>query len=174
MKYLILLISFYCFIAPSDASPAHQEKDTTVYLFLLHDCVICQSYAPSLEKIHQEYKDRFDFVAVFPNFISKKPDIETFMKENGLNMTTKTDYFKGLTKKLGLEVTPTAVVFDEVNEEILYFGRIDDEFASLGVRRSVVKEFDLLNALRGLSSKSDYVKSTSPVGCFINFGELKY
>ena len=174
MKYLILFTFLFSFVEQSTARPGHPEKDTTVYLFLLHDCVICQSYAPSLEKIHQEYKDRFDFVAVFPNFISKKPDIDTFMKEYGLSMTTKTDYFKGLTKKLGVEVTPTVVVFDEVNQGILYFGRIDDEFASLGVRRPVVKEFDLLNALRWISSKSDYVKSTSPIGCFINFGELKY
>ena len=174
MKYIILTILLILGNDPSYARSTHQEYDTTVYLFLLHDCVICQSYAPSLEKIYQDYRHRFDFVAVFPNFISKKSDIDTFIRDYGLSMPAKTDYFKGLTKKMGVEVTPTVVVFDEVHEDILYFGRIDNEFAALGIRRPVITDFDLQNALKGISSGTAYLKTTKPIGCFINFGELKY
>ena len=86
----------------------------------------------------------------------------------------KTDYFKTLTNKFGVEVTPTAVIFDHRNNEILYKGRIDDEFISIGKRKSVITNYDLKDALEALVLSKEYQKNTQAVGCLINFGDLKY
>ena len=174
MKYLFISLLCFCFIQDIDSRPKQSLGDTTVYLFLLHDCVICESYAPSLEALYSAFGDRFSFLGVFPNFISKKKDIESFASKYRLTIPMKTDYFKTLTNKFGVEVTPTAVIFDHRNNEILYKGRIDDEFISIGKRKSVITNYDLKDALEALVLSKEYQKNTQAVGCLINFGDLKY
>ncbi|HPN68704.1 MAG TPA: hypothetical protein PLZ32_04270 [Saprospiraceae bacterium] len=147
-------------------------KDKSVYIFLLHDCVICQSYAPYLEELYQNHQSSFNFIGVFPNFISKEKDIQTFKENFGISFSTKTDYFKSLTKQFNVTVTPEVIIYDEVKKEVLYQGRIDDEFFAIGKRKQVVSSHELKDALDGIVSGIPFNKKTTPIGCFINFEDL--
>lgn len=173
MKSWLFGICLLILSSSLSASPVENPKDTTVYLFLLHDCVICQAYAPIIQKLYEDNQSKFNFVAIYPHFVSKKEDIESFQNEYGLSLPYKTDYYKQLSNKFSVSVTPTAVVVDNLSGQILYHGRIDDEFVSIGVRRSVVHNEDLRNALIALKSGMDYIKKTDAIGCIINFEELK-
>ncbi len=148
------------------------SKDKSVYIFLLHDCIICQSYAPYLEELYQNHQSNFNFIGVFPNFISKEKDIQIFKENYGISFPTKTDYFKTLTNQFKVTVTPEVIVYDEVKKEVLYQGRIDDEFFAIGKRKQVVASHDLSNALNGTVAGIPFNKKTTPIGCFINFEDL--
>jgi hypothetical protein len=144
-----------------------------VLLFLLEDCVICQSYSNTLRDLHSVYGSDFDFLGYFPNFASKPEAIESFKQVYDISFPLKTDYFKTVTNKFKVKVTPEVVIYDPQSDSVLYQGRIDDEFFEIGQRRSVVTQQDLRDALQAISSNSNnYKKNTKSIGCFINFDPI--
>lgn len=145
----------------------------TVYLFLLEECVICQSYSTKINNIYEEYKYRFNFLAIFPSFISKPETIHHFLKEYKVQMPYKTDFYKTLVKKFNVKVTPEVVVYDHQNDNVLYKGRIDNEFFSIGRRRRSGINNELKIALdQILNDQKVDPKYTEAVGCIIDISEL--
>ena len=148
------------------------QSDVTVYLFLLDDCVICQSYTPKLRQLHQEYGSEIPFIGIFPNFSSKPEGIEVFTEKYEIPFETRTDYWKDLTRKFQVEVTPEVVVYHHSSETIIYKGRIDNEFFSLGKRRRVVTTDELREVLSAVKSGNlNPFPFTEAIGCFINFND---
>jgi thiol-disulfide isomerase/thioredoxin len=151
-----------------------QDKAYTVKLFLLDDCVICQSYTPLLNNLHEEFKAEFEFIGYFPNFRSKANGIKNFEEKYAINYELKTDYFKKETNSYNVKITPEVVVVDNANGNVLYQGRIDDEFISIGRRKRIVASNDLANALYQIRNGYPIVTAkTESVGCFINFDTFK-
>ena len=147
----------------------YASDSITVYLFLLDDCIICQSYTPKLKEMHSSFGDQYSFIGVFPNFSSKPQKIKKFVEDYNIPFETKTDYFKKLTKKFEIKVTPEVVVFNETTKEVIYKGRIDNEFMGLGKRRRIVTTDELRDVLESLSKGDKKLFNfTEAVGCFIN------
>jgi len=118
--------------------------------------------------------DEIEFIAYFPNLSSKPIKIEEFKEDFNINVPSKTDYFKSKALALNATVCPMVVVYDEINKSILYHGRIDDSFASIGKRRRVITNSDLRNALESIVANEEIrVPKTEAIGCFINFKELE-
>jgi peroxiredoxin len=141
----------------------------SVYLFLLDDCIICQSYSPKLNTLYQNYGQDYKFIGLFPNFSSKPQKIKEFKEKYNIQFELKTDYWKTMVKKFGIEVTPEVIVYDERKDRILYKGRIDNEFAALGKRRKIVTTDELNEVLATLLSGDKRTFAfTEAVGCFIN------
>ena len=166
MKRIIYSITFLLVLCTSALS---QEK-ATVYLFLLDDCIICQSYTPKLNKLYHKYGDDIEFRGVFPNFSSKPKKIALYKETYNVEFTTQTDYWKDLVKKYNVEVTPEVVVV--LKDRVLYKGRVDNEFVGLGKRRKVVTTDELGEVLESIASGD--IKEfpfTEAVGCFINFND---
>lgn len=148
-----------------------QASDSiTAYIFLLDECVICQSYTNTLNELYAEYGEEVSFIGVFPNFSSKPAKIEQWKTMHKIKFPTRTDYFKDLSRKLGAEIMPQIVLFNETTEEILYNGRIDDKFARIGKQRRVITTHEFADALEAIRNESSIsIKVTQPIGCFINF-----
>ena len=165
MKGKLLSFILALFVSFSISS----RDSLTLYIFLLDDCIICQSYTPKLNELYNGFGDGIPFIGVFPNFSSKQSKIDDFKSKYNIEFETKTDYWKTLTKKFGVTVTPEVVLYDNSRELILYRGRIDDEFVSLGRRRKVVTSNELENILLDVSlhSKGPF-PFTEAIGCFIN------
>ena len=145
------------------------RDSVSLYIFLLDDCVICQSYTPKINDLHKVYGSEVEFIGVFPNFSSKPEKIDAFKDKYGLNFELQTDYWKTLVKKLDVSVTPEVVLYNHNRNIVLYKGRIDDEFVALGKRRRVITAHDLEIALQNLSSGlTGPFQFTEAVGCFIN------
>jgi len=140
---------------------------------MLDECRICQNYGPEFKKYYHEYaSDTIDFIGYFPNFSSKKQNIDKFKKTFSIPFKLKTDYFKTQSKKFNADILPTVVVYDEKKEIILYAGRIDDRYHKVGQQKRVITSYDLRNALDSIiADKPINVKNTQPIGCFINFAD---
>jgi len=151
---------------------AVQSTDSiTVYLFLLEDCVICQYYTIALKEMYQQYSsEHLAFKGIFPNQHSNKNTIQSFQEKYDIPFPLERDYYQDFTKQMGVTVTPTVVVYDEIKQEILYRGRIDDSYYRIGKRRTVTSTSELEDVLADISQGIDITLSeTTPIGCFITF-----
>lgn len=150
-----------------------QRDSIVVKLFLLEDCVICQSYSLKINDLVDNFGDKVSFQGYFPNFSSKKEEIASFKEKYKIDFDLKTDYFKSVSKKYNITVTPEVVVVNETKNEILYRGRIDDEFVTIGKRRRVVTTNELYDALLSIANNEEIrIKETQAVGCFINYNDI--
>jgi thioredoxin-related protein len=170
----IFLIIFVCNSVSTSQIALQDSSKPTVYLFLLEECVICQSYSNKINNIQKDFAQHFNFSAIFPSFISKPETIKKFLSDYDIQMPYKTDFYKTLVKKFDVKVTPEVVVFDHQQNKILYKGRIDNEFFAIGrKRRSGVTE-DLRVALNQIiSGKIVDPYTTEAIGCIINIAELE-
>jgi hypothetical protein len=72
-----------------------------------------------------------------------------------------------LVKAAGATITPEAVVVDPQGR-VLYRGRIDDRYVSLGVERPIATRHDLDEALTDIvAGKAPRQATTQAVGCYI-------
>jgi thiol-disulfide isomerase/thioredoxin len=170
LKYFLSIFGAILFIYQGYS----QKKNIGVYFFMLEDCVICQSYTPLINELHQTYGETYEFVGIFPNFRSKKSTIEKFAEKYDIKFDLRTDYFQTKMDDYQVEITPEVVVVDQNTDNILYQGRIDDEFIEIGRRKTVVSHHDLKNALKEIK---DGIPVTTPrteaVGCIIQKNKLK-
>lgn len=144
----------------------------SLYLFLLDDCVICQDYTPTINRLHDKYGEQVSFIGYFPNFSSKKEKIATYKEKYKIDFPLHTDYFKMQAAKYGAEITPEVVLYNHTTQEIIYQGRIDNKFVKLGRRRNVVTSHELSDALEAATSNQPIVKNkTQAVGCYINYSD---
>ena len=170
--YPTLRLGIFAFIISIGANlSAKTISDTiSVYIFLHEDCVISQYYTLPLKELHNQYgNDSIQFVGLFPNFSSKKENIQAFKEKYGLPFPLKTDYFKTKTILFDAEVTPEVVVYNENKKAILYQGRIDNTYFRVGKKRTITTTSELADALEAIVTHQPIsVKKTQPIGCFIN------
>ena len=163
-----LFFTFLFFV--SIANVNSQNRDYTLYIFLLDNCKISQSYSLKINELYKEYNDIVDFVGVFPNRISTEDNIEAHMQKYKHEFSFITDYDKELALSLNATITPEVFLLENKTDEILYSGRIDNEFVQVGRRRNVVTEEELSVALKSIREGNEIkIKSTEAIGCFINF-----
>lgn len=147
-----------------------QEKDYKLYIFSLDNCKICQSYTLKLNQLHDEYNHLVEFVGVFPNLISSEEKIKAYAEKYRVKYNLITDYEKELAKSLEATITPEVFLINNQTNEIVYSGRIDDEFFEVGKRRNVVKNFELKDALKSIENNEPVeIKRTEAIGCYIDF-----
>lgn len=155
-----------------EVKEAHLDS-ISVYVFLLDECIICHSYMPLVNKLSSQYAAHgIMFQGVFPNHASKYAGIELFKEKHQIKFPLKTDHYKRLAQKFNVKVTPEVVVYHHQKDEILYQGRIDNNFVQIGKRRRVVTSHELEDALEAIRlNKKIAIQRTESIGCFINFSE---
>lgn len=109
------------------------------------------------------------FVGIFPdNALSNEKTRKAFGKKYELSFPLNGDSGQVLTNKFQAEITPEVVVEDDETHTILYRGKIDNSFASLGKRRTVVTEHYLRDAIESwVFRKKILISKTKAVGCII-------
>jgi len=158
----------FAFTVRADIGP--KPDSISVYVFMLDACIICQHYSLTLNELHQEYSsDRLQFEGLFPNFSSKPAAIEAFKKKYRIPFELKTDYYRTMTNRFGITMTPEVVVYNHTQEKVMYKGRIDNTYAALGKRRRHTTSSELKDALEAIrTGKEVLVTTTQAVGCLIN------
>lgn len=142
----------------------------SVYLFLLEDCRISQTYTDKIIELSQEYScDSIQFQGAFPNPISQDSTIAAFVSKYKIPFPcTKQDAYE-LAKNFGVTVTPEVVVFNDTQNQLIYQGRIDNLFVRVGRRRRVVTSHDLEDVLNSIRNHQPIkVRKTNAIGCFFN------
>jgi hypothetical protein len=140
----------------------------TVLVFVWHTCPVANSYAPEIEKIYEDYRDRgvaFYLVQVDPDLKVEKA--RRHAEDYSYTMPVIIDRKHELVERTGAEMTPEAAVLLP-GGELIYRGRIDNRQAALGKRRPAATEFDLRDTLAAvLSGRKLEPRTTKAVGCYI-------
>jgi len=164
-----LVCGFGFRLAHSISAPTPSRNPVVVYIFLAEDCKICQSYTLTLKDLHREYSQHgFEFAGVFPNAASTPEALSAFQEKYSLPFQVKLDVNNQLSRALGAQITPEAIVVESASNKILYQGRIDNTFFALGQRRSITTTQELREALAAIKSGQKIkVTKTEAVGCLI-------
>jgi len=138
------------------------------FIFVSVECPISNRYAPEVRRLHEKFAAQgVEFSLVYPNPMEPVAAIRRHLKEYSYPMRALRDPRQELSKVAGATITPEAAVFD-TRGRVLYRGRIDDRYVSLGVERPVASRRDLDEALTAIvAGKAPHEATTQAVGCYI-------
>ena len=145
-----------------------QDTRTIALVFILPDCPICNSYLPKLNRLHETFANRDVTLAL----IHADPDITAerareHANEYQIQWPIVLDPRHEWVKRAGARIAPEAAVFSSTGD-LLYLGRIDNQYAGLGKRRASVTSHDLADALESvLAGRQAPEPRTEAVGCSI-------
>lgn len=165
----LLHLLFLLLLPPLLRAGAPVPPVATVYVFLADTCPISQNATPTLRALHAAYAPRgVRFVGVFPALQMRPADVVLFQKQYPLPFPVRLDAGQQLTRRLKARITPEVVVLAPDETTVLYQGRIDDAYARLGQRRTVVQHHELRDALTAIVARQPVpVPRTEAVGCFV-------
>jgi len=140
----------------------------TVFLFTRADCPISNRYAPYVRRLHETFASSgVAFYLVYCDPDESAAVIRQHLKEYNYETPALMDPDHVLVAKTGARVTPEAVVFSR-DKEIVYRGRIDDQFVDFGKTRAAPTTKDLEEVLNALvAGESVSLGTTEAIGCFI-------
>jgi hypothetical protein len=139
-----------------------------VFVFVSVECPISNRYAPEVRRLYDRFSSQgVAFSLVYPNPVEPVAAIRRHLKDYSYPMRALRDPRHDLVKAAGATITPEAAVFDRQGA-LVYRGRIDDRYVSLGLERPVATRKDLDEALTDLLAGKPARQATAPaVGCFI-------
>ncbi|HRN35068.1 MAG TPA: redoxin family protein [Saprospiraceae bacterium] len=177
MKKAVLFILFSCMVgvqtfACYHSSAATKNKDLPpdslyMYVFVSETCPICQHMTLQLRDLLKKYPAAM-CTLVFPNYtVSDSNSVEKFLNKYKLNCNFTIDYDQKLTREWGVTITPEVLIFSG-DQECIYRGKLNNQFARLGERRTVITEHYAEDAIQSyLTGQPIKINKTEPTGCFI-------
>jgi hypothetical protein len=154
---MLALLFFILDITGTQRQPLHvTQGKASVLFFITNDCPIANSYAPEIARICASYKTKGDAAA--------RRHAEEFHHGDYPKIV---DRHHELVKATGVTITPEAAVIDRAGK-VVYRGRIDDAYASIGQPRRPPKTLDLRNALDAIIAGNPIPRpETQAIGCYI-------
>jgi mono/diheme cytochrome c family protein len=137
----------------------------SVLIFYWHDCPICNSYAPEINRLSAHYTNfAFYIVQVDPDLTPDAARVHA--RQFDLHPPILLDRRHVLVRLAKASVAPEAVVFGKAGD-VLYRGRIDNLYAGLNQRRAEATEHDLRAALDAIAAGRLVTNQPPAVGCLI-------
>ncbi len=151
------------------ALSSYRNKKLTVYIFLGHECPICQKYGHTLRTFHEEFqKKNIDLIGIVPLRDVGIETIAEYVELYDFKFPVLSDRERIFTDIVQATVTPEVIMVDNKGD-LIYRGMIDNWFYALGKYRRVTTEFYLRDAIDAhLKHQQVVVQKTDPIGCFIN------
>jgi hypothetical protein len=145
-----------------------QSTKALVMVFILPDCPICNAYVPGLNRLYEELAaNGIDLVLLHADTMVTAAEASQHAREYQLQMPVALDPARTWINKAGATIAPEAAVFSP-DGELLYRGRIDNQYAGLGQRRATVTSHDLRDACEAvLAGQPVKTPRTEAIGCFI-------
>ena len=138
----------------------------TVLIFVLSDCPIANNYAPKIGRLATKYSKLFDLKLVFEDPEISLKTAKKHMSDYAIKLPFLLDPKHKLASKMRVRISPEVVIQNRGKR--VYLGRIDDQYAELGVRRPEASVHDLRNALEAiLNHKPVQQPKDQPVGCIL-------
>lgn len=138
----------------------------SVIVFLDPSCPIASRIAPRVSEMSAEFTAAGVHVyGVLSDPLLTPEEGRAYRKESGLQFTLLFDSTGELAHRLQPTHVPEAFVLN-ARDEIVYRGRVDDEFVAVGRKRQQIQSHDLRDAVRAVvAGESPRMKRTEPVGC---------
>jgi thiol-disulfide isomerase/thioredoxin len=147
-------------------SETNASSKTVVFIFVLPDCPVCNSYVPELKRIRRAFPE-IEFYRVYADPDMTTGEARRHSNEYDFGFPGLLDPAQRLVRKSGATRTPEAAVFSP-DGKLLYRGRIDDRYVDFGKKRDRPGQRDLENALRSiLGNRPARWPDVLPIGCFI-------
>jgi hypothetical protein len=145
------------------------KKDVAI-IFFNDECPVCRYYASQLNGLDSvSQSDNIPLVCVFSGLYSPK-QIRKFIKKYRIKIPVFRDPSYDFAKALGAKITPEIFLINLENDSILYKGKINDAFVSLGVRKSNIVSNYFLDAIREYVNGSTIsIPETLAIGCMLNY-----
>lgn len=142
------------------------NKEASVLIFYWQDCPISNAYAPELNRIAASHTNfSFYIVQVDPDL--SQAAAKEHAQQFNLRVPVLLDPKHRLVKLTKATVTPEAVVLGK-GGQVMYRGRIADDYAALGKKRAAARQHDLLEALDAIAAGQPVKqKETKAIGCLI-------
>ncbi|MBY0587041.1 redoxin domain-containing protein [bacterium] len=142
-----------------------------VVVFVGNECPLVQFYARRLSELLREFEgQRVGFLAINSNSQDSLEEMSRWSKRLSLPFPVYKDIDQRVADNLGVTRTPEALLLTP-NKEIVYQGRIDDQY-DIGLLRSNARHSYLRDAIvRFLDRKPIEVGFTKAPGCLI--GRIK-
>jgi hypothetical protein len=147
-------------------SETNGSAKALVFIFILPDCPISNSYAPELKRLRGAFP-QIEFYLVYADPNVAIAEARQHSKDYDFGFPGLLDPMHQLVRRSGAARTPEAAVFSPEGK-LLYRGRIDDRYVDFGKKRDRPEHRDLENALQSvLQNKAPAWPDKPPVGCFI-------
>jgi hypothetical protein len=184
MRRMLATLIVLTFWTPLDAAPSVRLRDldnrlvdpfaaagpapAIVFLFASVECPISNRYAPAIRRLHDRFAgEGVAFWLVYPNPGDSVEAIRNHIQAFAYPVHALRDPAHDLVKLTGAVVTPEAAVYNGARA-LVYRGRIDDRYVSLGIERPAPTEHDLADALTAtLAGRPVREARTQAVGCYI-------
>jgi hypothetical protein len=139
-----------------------------VIIFVGIDCPISNAYAPQINRLCEQYQaKKVAFFLVHCDADVTNEAAAKHAKDFGYTCPILMDRKHQLARQLGATITPEAAVVTH-DGKVLYCGRIDDWFVSLGKQRKDPTTHELRDAIEAaLAGKDLAVSRTTAIGCSI-------
>jgi mono/diheme cytochrome c family protein len=137
----------------------------SVLIFYWHDCPICNSYAPEINRLSAHYTNfAFYIVQVDPDLTPAAAKVHA--RQFDLRPRVLLDGRHRLVRLAKATVAPEAVVFGK-DGDVAYRGRIDNLYADLNKRRAEATEHYLRAALDAIAGGRPVTSQPPAMGCLI-------
>ena len=162
---IALLVAFLLAMQTGELPPFSER--VMVLLFVRTDCPVSNRYAPEIQRIEQRFhKQGVVFRLVYPEAGATEESIERHRHEYRYSIPGVADPKHLYVARAGVHVTPEAAVF--VRGRLVYRGRIDNQYVSVGQSRSTPSMHDLEDALAAaVAGNAPRASRTESVGCAI-------
>ena len=141
--------------------------EITVLIFVRTDCPVSNRYAPTVQRMSEQFQGKAKFWLVYPDKTATAKTIHKHLDEYHYKLPALRDPHHDLARRSGVSVTPEAAVFD-VAGKLVYHGRIDNLYPAFGQARSAATTHELVDAIEAtLRGEAPKVASTEAVGCYI-------
>jgi peroxiredoxin len=164
-RFLILL-----FVAGLRTEPAYCQlkKDSIqVLIFLSESCPVCQQTTEELRRIRLAFPN-VKMTGIFPSPSSTIETRKAFAAKYKIDFQVLGDPQKELTRRYNAKITPEAMLTLAGDSLVLFSGKIDNRFESIGKRRTITTNYYLYEAIESiLKGKSPSASRIEPVGCII-------
>jgi hypothetical protein len=153
---------------PVDPFDLAADAKVAVFVFVSVDCPISNRYAPEIRRLHDAFSARgVSFRVVYPNPAESAAAIRDHLKAYEYPVEGLRDPRHRLVKQAEISITPEAAVYAR-DGRLIYRGRIDDRYVTLGLERPAPTRRDLFEALTDtLAGRPAREPRTRAVGCYV-------
>lgn len=151
-----------------------ERTKAVALVFLSQECPISNQYVSELNRIAKAQPEgQVEFFGVISDRGTTRAKAAEFAKSFGVQFPILFDATGEIAERFAPTHVPQAFVLNREGE-IVYQGRIDNLYASLGKRRPRATEQDLVDALAAvLKGATPAVKQSEIVGCKLETAKLK-
>jgi redoxin len=151
-------------VDPFESSPGK----VVVLVFVRTDCPVSNRYAPTIQRISAQHRDKVAFWLVYPGKVDSPETIRKHQQDFGYKLPGLRDLQHTLVRQGHVQITPEAAVFD-ASRRLIYHGRIDNLYEDFGRARSAPTTHELEDAIQAaINGKTLPVDAIPAVGCYIS------